>query len=354
VGVGQPTSGHNASIDSTPTLDSKITGAFRRTQAETDFSLLDYAVAAAEGTSSELETMRRYYRLVNQRIKYFNPDIQDDTSLYFLPNYPITVDEALTYSKPGTALPVEKTLSGECTEFGTSLVAIARAGGVLSRVVSSEWHLGGWSNHVFAEAFLPNLPQHGGRTTSSKSSPLSDTDHWYAFDATDPEGGGSDPSWTVTSESMTPRSIYGRSTLLLRGPTTDPVVAATTPTVWDPFATDSIFEPDLSIQTAAYMSGPEYWLTESGATGWLGFGAKDVYRINKTTTGEVPVSSGISRESGAAVEVRAWSGGAYFLALFFFTSSNQAPIFFARLSISARTSAKGLVWPSKKARMASG
>jgi hypothetical protein len=27
------------------------------------------------------------------------------------------------------------------------------------------------------------------------------------------------------------------------------------------------------------------WLTESGVTGWLGYGEKDVYRISKTITG---------------------------------------------------------------------
>jgi hypothetical protein len=266
-------------------LDSKITGAFRRTQSETDFSMLDYAVAAGEGTTTEFETMRRLYRLVNQRIKYNNPDLQDDTANYFLGNAILTIDDALTYSKPGTALPEAKTNSGECTEFGTSLVALARASGILSRVLSSEWYLGGWGNHVFAEAYVPNLPQHGGRTTSSNTSPASDTDHWYAFDPTDPEGNNEVAYWIASSEAIAPRSMYGRSQLILRGPPMDgPVVAVTTPRNWDPFTTDLIFQSGVSVETAAYMAGPEFWLTESGVTGWLGFGEKDVYRISKTTT----------------------------------------------------------------------
>ena len=80
--------------------------------------------------------------------------------------------------------------------------------------------------------------------------------------------------------------MYGRSGLVMVGLRPDyPIVAVTNPIVWDPFTTDPVFASDLSIQTAVYTSGTEFWLTESGVTGWLGYGEKDVYRISKTITG---------------------------------------------------------------------
>ena len=42
--------------------------------------------------------------------------------------------------------------------------------------------------------------------------------------------------------------------------------------------------------SAAYQSGPEFWITASGVTGWLGFGEKDVYRINQATVGARSIS----------------------------------------------------------------
>lgn len=37
------------------------------------------------------------------------------------------------------------------------------------------------------------------------------------------------------------------------------------------------------ILTAEYDAGAEYWIPASGVTGWLAFGDKDVYRINKAS-----------------------------------------------------------------------
>ncbi len=42
--------------------------------------------------------------------------------------------------------------------------------------------------------------------------------------------------------------------------------------------------------TAAYASGPDYWLSRSSITGWLGYWEKDVYRVSKTVTGANRVS----------------------------------------------------------------
>jgi Transglutaminase-like superfamily len=259
----------------------KITGAFQRTQSEPSYSVLDLAVAAAEGTTTELEAMRRLYRLVAQRIKYNRPDIQDDSSLTLLGLSPT---DALTYSKPGTELVGQAT--GQCFEYGTVLTAIARSLGLLARPVSSYTWLGGWGNHVFAEAFIPTLPQHGGRKTSSPSSPFADTSPWYVFDATDPNSTAVNPrQFFIYSEAIAPRAQYARAAFVLQGPPGRPIDAVTNPTVWDPLSYETVPPSGVLDLSAAYTPTSEFWLTESGVTGWLGYGEKDVYRISKASTG---------------------------------------------------------------------
>lgn len=279
----------------------KITGAFRRTQAEPNFSLLDLAVAAAEGTTSELESMRRLYRLVAQRIKYNRPDIQDDSSVTLLGNTAgLTPADALLYSKPGTELVGQWT--GQCFEYGTVLSAIARSLGLLARPVSSFNWLAGWGNHVFAEVYVPSVPQHGGRQTSSPTSAFSDASPWYVFDATDPNGTGVNPRpFTIMSEAIAPRAQFGKASFVLQGPPSAPVDAVTNPTSWDPLAEAKVDPSGVLNVSAAYASGPEFWLTESGVTGWLGYGEKDVYRISKEST------------RARAVRVRSLPSGGEFL-----------------------------------------
>jgi hypothetical protein len=279
----------------------KISGAFRRTQEESHFSMLDLAVAAAEGTASEFESMRRLYRLVAQRIKYNRPDIQDNSSITML-GYTggLTPNDALEFAQPGTELDSHST--GQCFEYGTVLSAIGRSLGLLARPVSSFTWLGGWGNHVFAEVYIPTLPQHGGRQTSSPSSPLSDTSPWYVFDATDPNGVGLFPrQFTVLSEAIAPRAQFGKAAFVLQGPPPRPVDAVTNPTNWDPLSYDMVDASGVLTVSAAYESGPEFWLTESGVTGWIGYGEKDVYRISKSSTG------------AKAVRVRSLPSGGEFL-----------------------------------------
>jgi hypothetical protein len=281
----------------------KISGAFRRTQDESQFSMLDIAVAAAEGTTTEIESMRRLFRLVAQRIKYNRPDIQDNSSITMLGSSGgLTPDDALIYAKPGTELVGQWT--GQCFEYGTVLSAVARSLGVLARPVSSFTWLAGWGNHVFTEAFIPTLPQHGGRQTSSPTSALSDTSPWYVFDATDPSGTGVLPrQFTVFSEAIAPRSQYGKAAFVLQGPPPRPVDAVTNPTHWDPLSDAKVDPSGVLNVSAAYESGPEFWLTESGVSGWLGYGEKDVYRISKETS------------RARAVRVRSLPSGGEFLNL---------------------------------------
>jgi len=198
----------------------------------------------------------------------------------------MTPDTALLVSKPPAEFPNDRLQSGQCFDYGTILAALARASGIVSRVVQSNNTLGGWGNHVFAEAYIPTLPQHGGKIANNNSSANSDSDHWYVFDSTDPAGTGVNPrQFTVYSEAIGPRAQYGRAAVVLSGPLPAPIDAITNNLTWDPLSTALVPAAGVTTVSAAYQSGPEFWITASGVTGWLGFGEKDVYRISKTTTG---------------------------------------------------------------------
>ena len=271
----------------------QLTGAFRRTQDPTGFSLLDLAVAAAQGTTNELESMRRLYRLVAQKIRYNRQTYQDDISSLVLSDTLFTPEDALRYAKPNSDLSTtEGVFGGMCYEYGAVLTSIARSAGIIARQVSSDSPVGGWGNHVFMEAFIPNLPQHGGTVNSSSSSPNSDADPWYAFDATPPESfGGFEYRnvWPRYSEGIAPRSQYGKAAFVLLGEKVRGV--RTTKVDWDPFgSTEGVAETDVLQLASAYGSGPDYWLSRSGIKGILGRGEKDVYRINKAATGASSVS----------------------------------------------------------------
>ncbi|XXY45062.1 transglutaminase domain-containing protein [Sorangium sp. So ce269] len=270
----------------------KLTAAFRRTTDESKFSFLDHAVAAAQGTTSELETMRRLYRLVTQRYRYTQPTNQGDVSSIFLSDG-LDPAESLQYGKPGSQLSWDDGVMGaQCYDYAPVLAAIARSAGVLSRVVSSEGFLGGWGNHFFTEAYTPGVPHHGGKQQNSSSSPNSDTSPWYVFDATNPDASGSTPYqylWERYSEGIAPQAQYGKATFVLSG--YKPLGTTTNTVTWDPLGpTDDIGADDVLSLQAQYESGPDFWLTQSGVTGILGRGEKDVYRISKATTGARAVS----------------------------------------------------------------
>ncbi|WP_437723956.1 transglutaminase-like domain-containing protein [Sorangium sp. So ce861] len=270
----------------------KLTGAFRRTTDESKFSFLDHAVAAAQGTTSEIETMRRLYRLVTQRYRYSQPTNQGDVSTIFLSDG-LDPAESLQYAKPNSQLSWEDGIGGvQCYDYAPVLASIARSAGVLSRVVSSDGNLGGWGNHFFTEAYIPSVPHHGGKTQNSSSAPNSDTVPWYVFDATNPDASGSVPYqflWERYSEAIAPQAQYGKAVFVLSG--YKPRGTTTNTVTWDPLGpTDDIGADDVLSLQAAYESGPDFWLTQSGVTGILGRGEKDVYRISKATTGARAVS----------------------------------------------------------------
>jgi hypothetical protein len=263
-----------------------LTGSFRRTNSEIDPSMLDIAAASIDGTTTEFESMLRLYRIVSQRIKYNRPDLHDDSADVMIGEFsPFESTLAFWYSLPGMEL-TELQTTGQCYEYGHVLTALARSAGILARPISSASWLGGWGNHVFAEAYVPNLPQHGGKRTSSNSSSRSDTDPWYTFDATDPNFVGLEPRmFTKYSEAVAPRAQFGRAAMVLEGVAPAEIDAVTNPLTWDPLSTAEVGTSGLTDVSSAYASGPEFWLTASGVTGWLGYGEKDVYRVSKSVTG---------------------------------------------------------------------
>lgn len=271
--------------------NTKVTGAFRRTSDDgLALSVLDYAMAAADGTVSEFDTMRRVLRLVSQQFKYGGSDRSADTSSVCIspleePPDGWRLSDAEVYSRPGTEL----LFPGQavCYTMASIVPAYARSAGIAARSVTATG-LGGWAEHAFAEVFIPDLPRHGGTTTSSAWSANSDRDPWYVFDATDPGGTSGTPTWTQHSQAIAPRAQYGRAYQMING-FSQQFYATTSPVSWDFRADGQLTTNALSV-TAAYASGPDYWLSRSSITGWLGYWEKDVYRVSKTVTGANRVS----------------------------------------------------------------
>lgn len=281
---GQPSTGEFSP-------DSKVTGSFRRTGDDPlGLSALDYAMAASDGTATEFDSMRRVLRLTSQQFRYGGSDISDDTAGRFVssiedPSFPWSLEGASFYSRAGNEL--ADPAQAICYTMASILPAYARALGIPSRSVTATG-LGGWAEHAFAEVFIPDLPRHGGTRTSSPTSGNSDTDPWYVFDATDPGGNGNSPTWKQHSQAIAPRSQYGRAYQIING-FSETFYATTTPVIWDYNIDGQLTTNALSV-TSSYASGPDYWLSGSGVTGWLGYWEKDVYRISKSATGATSVS----------------------------------------------------------------
>ena len=264
-----------------------VTGSMRRTSIDESLSMLDYAVAAATGTTNELQTMRRLFRIGSQRLRYGGAEQDDVTNAFVGSPDSFTPEDAYTYSRPNTELPDELKTSGMCYTSAEVLASLARSVGLLSRLTLSGSSLAGWGDHGFTEVFIPNLPAHGGKVTSSNSSAASDTDSWYVFDATSPEGPDWElpRSWTRYCEAIATRSQYGRVARILQGNSLPPFDVVTTSTTWTPGLPVDVPTSDVLIESAAFQSGVEFWMTSGSLTGWLGRGEKDVYRINKAKTG---------------------------------------------------------------------
>ncbi len=267
----------------------KLTGAFRRTTELPSYSMLDYSAALIEGTRTEFEAMRRLYRFTAQRLTYTRESYRQDMS-YFLFGHTngFTPDAAAATREQGYDFPEET--GGMCYEYGAALAALSRSSGVVARAVTGHG-IAGFGQHVFTEAFITDLPHHGGGTVPYWTQNLSDVDPWYVFDATDPSL--ADPNitraWQYSTEAIAPRSEYGLTNRIMDG-ADDTVSVVTTGLSWDPF-TETAPSGTVDDVSASYNSGNEYWLNQSMPviTGVLGVGEKDVYRVGSSYNGATGV-----------------------------------------------------------------
>jgi hypothetical protein len=275
----------------------RLNAAFRRTGGPTAYSMLDYAMAAVDGTPSEFESMRRLYRLVAQRLRYAQRnslgDASDLVGVAITPTDEFTPEVAAQTTQPGFEF--LSPFGGECYEYAFLLTSLARTSGIVARAVSGG-SIAGFGDHQFTEAYIPDLPHHGGYQSPSGGLP-SDQDPWTVFDATAPalEYSIEGLYWMVHGEAIAPRAMYAKATVELR-----PIGQA--PPVWEVFTVNVNWTPATSEWSgdskrsslpldqiidlgSAYSSGPESWLTRNGATGFIGASDKDVYRISKAATG---------------------------------------------------------------------
>jgi hypothetical protein len=148
--------------------------------------------------------------------------------------------------------------------------------------------LGGWGLHYFTETYIPDLPHHGGKANSSSTTD-SDVDHWYVFDSTDPSNFQEVGWWNVYGEAIAPRAQYGLARTVTTGQPAPLGTTITTRLDWNPWAEGTLTAANVLSVMDAYQTPREYWLTASGVTGWIGFGEKDVFRVNKAATGATAV-----------------------------------------------------------------
>lgn len=306
--VDPPVAGESA-------VTTRLAAAFRRTGGPNAYSLLDYAMAAVDGTPSEFESMRRLFRLVAQRLKYVNPNPLGDASTLFGvaadAAAPLTPELAAQASQAGYELAVPSS-GAECFDYAFLLTSLARTTGIVSRTISGN-SIAGFGDHQFTEAYIPDPPHHGGNRNASGGQP-SDQDPWYVFDATPPtsEYVNEGLQWYVHGEAIAPRAMYAKATVEVAWPNSPP------PT-WEVFTVDVDWTPkhdewngykewgmlpaDQVVNlSSAYSSGPEFWLTRSGATGYIGCSDKDVYRISKQATGASAVKVRKLGSNGSALQ----------------------------------------------------
>lgn len=267
-------------------------GAFRRSSERSlvDYSLLDYAMSSAHGATTEFETMLRLLRYVNQRKRYYNHSlpyftVEQELSLAFATSLDQVLPIANATSQPGYDGSEYVGGGAVCYTFAALLAGIARSTGILSRAINA-------GSHAVTEAYLPTPPN---------GTSFPDSDRWFVFDATDnqsnPEGpfaGQEDPNTLPSKyfsnlwESVAPRGQYclAQKVMATSAGWTDNCNWITTSTSWQAPTIGGAFTlpaeggKDL---TAEYNVDSGYRLTANGVAGWLSFGAKHVYRINKAS-----------------------------------------------------------------------
>ncbi len=286
------------------------TSSFRRpAERDYDYSVLDYAMASADGTATEFETMLRLYRFMNHRKKYADSNAALESAADLLgTSAESDPDEALSLSKvcsqPSYDSPASFTTgSTVCFNYARGLASLARSVGIAARAANV-------GSHAITEAHMPTLPLHGGNLENDPSSPPADSDHWYVFDVTDhPSNPERDMNLTLSDgelqrlpgfrdftipwESIAPRGQY-----CMTGKITGPFKSTPNMThcLWVTTTNDWEVTPGVGVGSAGTLDGsmvnvlaPEYnaqndyWITGADVSGWLGFASKDVYRIDKDT-----------------------------------------------------------------------
>jgi hypothetical protein len=270
------------------------TGAFRRSsdRATWDHSMLDYAMASVQGTTTEFESMVRLLRFVNQRATYENSRMSEDAEGglggWAEEDPARTLAIANACSQPGTVPPECVHGRAVCYTFASRLAAIARSAGLISRALNSD-------THAVTETYLPNPPN---------GTSFPNGDRWFVFDSTDhksnPEGGFADPY----DPSDQPSAFFGnywesvgqrgqhclgqKFTLAIESASVGNPRCNWITTSLDWVVPEGPGSFDLGsnggkILTADYETDAGYWIPASGMTGWLAFGDKVVYRINKAS-----------------------------------------------------------------------
>jgi beta propeller repeat protein len=248
-------------------------------------SVLDLSIAAIDGTGDQFEAMQKLYRLVNQRIDWwfptYNYDVENILNDNNGKNIGLTYSDAETYSDENTDLTANypgKIVEGQCMDFGNVLTAMSRSVGIPARATTAT-KIFGWGYHVWTEVYLPDdfLPKQDGKTTSDGTTD-SDSDNWYLFDSCDNYGSDS-PSKTHAEEAIDPRVDYYRSSTALSG---IEAYFYTYDINWNPKHTGPGGNPKNI--TSEYKTDVEFWITGNSASGVLGWGDKDFYRISLTSS----------------------------------------------------------------------
>jgi transglutaminase-like putative cysteine protease len=276
-------------------------------------SVLELALAAADGTNNEFDAALRLYRLINQRILYWHEWYAPGTNLGIdamlgddptesPPYFRLTTDDARLYSlnnKDLSNAATYKLSPGVCYDFAAGLVALARSLGIPARQVTGRDGFG-WSNtiHSWTEIHISptDLPKQGGLTAGGTPS---DNDSWYVFDATDHFLNNPDPNqrWMHTEESIDPRvDYYWTSVNSGAVPATSIVVS---PQDWCVPGGDTTCNPSFEDVLSSYSTPTEFWVAPgSSVKGWLGGGDRDIFRVN--LTGNATVSLSASGDLGVA------------------------------------------------------
>ena len=270
-----------------------------------DVWIPEIAVSAIDGAPTAQEAALRLFRLVNQRLewsysgflgrlpvqRYLSPHVAADGRTTVAG---ISAADARTFSRPGSAMPAEKTTKVQCVSFAMVLAGLSRSVGIPARAAYSGRSsrdpgvcqpIYDWGNyHAWTEVALAGsgvLPPGSGAS-------------WYVFDATDLcEACSGVFSNAHAEEAVDTRGDYVRSS------TTNPSYpAAPCVKVWDP-----VFgPPEFPFQdvTDFYVTDPEVWIRHGTIGGLFGRGDIDYFRLGEAGVVVVGFDAGVIKFVAAA------------------------------------------------------